>query len=120
MSQIEATAGLVGEALMDLEMNGRVWDTAGSRHASMAPHGIYPSAGEDRWVAISCAGDGEWRGLLRAVGGPAWAGAPRFASHSGRQANARELAARSRAGLATSRPKRRRCAARPTASPPRR
>ena len=91
MSQLEATAGLVGEALMDLEMNGRVWDTEGSRHASMAPHGIYPSSGEDRWVAISCAGDDEWRGLASAMGGPAWAGAARFASHSGRQASAGEL-----------------------------
>ena len=91
MSQLEATAGLVGEALMDLEMNGRVWDTAGARHASMAPHGIYPSSGEDGWVAISCAGDDEWRGLGRAIDEPAWTGAPRFASHSDRQANAGEL-----------------------------
>ena len=91
MSQLEATAGLVGEALMDLEMNGRVWGTEGSRHASMAPYGIYPSSGEDRWVAISCAGDDEWRGLVSAMGGPVWAGAASFASHSGRQANAGQL-----------------------------
>ena len=91
MSQLEATAGLVGEALMDLEMNGRVWGTEGSRHASMAPHGIYPSSGKDRWVAISCAGNDEWRRLASAMGGPAWAGAARFASHSGRQAGAGEL-----------------------------
>jgi crotonobetainyl-CoA:carnitine CoA-transferase CaiB-like acyl-CoA transferase len=91
MSQLEATTGLVGEALMDLEMNGRVWGTEGSRHASMAPHGIYPSSGEDRWVAISCAADHEWRGLARAMGGPSWAGAARFASHSGRQASAGEV-----------------------------
>jgi benzylsuccinate CoA-transferase BbsF subunit len=91
MSQLEATTGLVGEALMDLEMNGRVWDTEGSRHASMAPHGVYPSSGEDRWVAISCSGDDDWRGLASAMGGPAWAGAARFASHSGRQAGAGEI-----------------------------
>jgi crotonobetainyl-CoA:carnitine CoA-transferase CaiB-like acyl-CoA transferase len=91
MSQLEATAGLIGEALMDLEMNGRVWDTQGQRHASMAPHGIYPCAGDDRWVSICCAGDGEWRALVRAMGEPAWAASPRFASHGDRQANAREL-----------------------------
>ena len=91
MSQLEATAGLVGEALMDLEMNGRVWGTQGSRHASMAPHGIYPSAGEDHWVAISCAGDDDWRALVTAMGQPSWARATRFASHSGRQAAAPEL-----------------------------
>ena len=54
----------------------------------MAPHGIYPSSGDDRWVAISCAGDEDWRRLGCAMGEPAWTGAARFASHSGRQANA--------------------------------
>jgi crotonobetainyl-CoA:carnitine CoA-transferase CaiB-like acyl-CoA transferase len=91
MSQLEATAGLVGEALMDFEMNGRVWDTTGARHASLAPHGIYPSSGEDCWVAISCNGDEDWRALAGAMGGPAWTGAARFASHSDRQASAGEL-----------------------------
>jgi crotonobetainyl-CoA:carnitine CoA-transferase CaiB-like acyl-CoA transferase len=68
MSQLEATAGLVGEALMDLEMNGRVWDTAGARHASMAPHGIY-RPGRRRLGRHSCAG--ETSGAARsAMGGP--------------------------------------------------
>jgi benzylsuccinate CoA-transferase BbsF subunit len=80
MSQLEATAGLVGEALLDLAMNGRVWATQGARHASMAPHGHYPAAGHDAWVAIACATDAEWLGLRRAMGDPAWARDPRFAT----------------------------------------
>jgi crotonobetainyl-CoA:carnitine CoA-transferase CaiB-like acyl-CoA transferase len=91
MSQLEATAGLVGEALMDLEMNGRVWGSQGQRHATMAPHGIYPSAGDDRWVAISCAGDQDWRALRRAMGDPAWARAAVFRDHAGRMAASLDL-----------------------------
>ncbi|HET8578981.1 MAG TPA: CoA transferase, partial [Methylomirabilota bacterium] len=91
MSQLEATAGLIGEALMDLEMNGRVWATRGALHASMAPHGHYPAAGDDAWVAISCASDREWQGLRRAMGDPAWACDDRFSTHGGRLAASAEM-----------------------------
>jgi crotonobetainyl-CoA:carnitine CoA-transferase CaiB-like acyl-CoA transferase len=91
MSQLEATTGLIGEALMDFVMNGRVWGTQGARHPSMAPHGHYPAAGEDAWVAIACAGEDEWRGLCRAMGDPAWARAPRFTTVAGRVAARAEL-----------------------------
>jgi crotonobetainyl-CoA:carnitine CoA-transferase CaiB-like acyl-CoA transferase len=94
MSQLEATVGLVGEALLDLAMNGRVWDSQGARQASMAPHGTYPSAGEDAWVAIACAGDREWQGLVRAMGEPDWARQAQLASHEGRRSAGAELDAR--------------------------
>jgi len=94
MSQLEATVGLIGEALMDLSMNGRVWQTQGARHASMAPHGHYPCAGDDSWVAIGCARDVEWVGLRRAMGDPAWAMDARAATHAGRAALAGLLDAR--------------------------
>jgi len=84
MSQLEATVGLIGEALMDLVMNGRVWQAQGARHASMAPHGHYPCAGDDSWVAIACASDTEWVGLRHAIGDPPWAGDARLATHAGR------------------------------------
>jgi crotonobetainyl-CoA:carnitine CoA-transferase CaiB-like acyl-CoA transferase len=35
-----------------------------------APHGIYPAAGEDRWVAIACRDDGERAALEAVIGGP--------------------------------------------------
>jgi benzylsuccinate CoA-transferase BbsF subunit len=68
MSQLEATAGLVGEALMDSFMNGRVWEAQGARHASLRPHGIYPCRGEDQWVAIACE-DARGREALRRLVG---------------------------------------------------
>lgn len=72
MSQMEATAGLVGEALMDYFMNGRVWGPRGNRHLSMAPHGTYPCRGDDQWVAIAVGSEGEWGGFCRALGEPLW------------------------------------------------
>jgi crotonobetainyl-CoA:carnitine CoA-transferase CaiB-like acyl-CoA transferase len=94
MSQLEATVGLIGEALMDLAMNGRVWATQGAWHASMAPHGHYPCQGRDSWVAIACAGDQEWARLARAMGAPGWTREARFATHAARLGAAHALDAR--------------------------
>jgi benzylsuccinate CoA-transferase BbsF subunit len=36
----------------------------------MAPHGVYPAAGDDRWVAIACTDDATWSRLASHVGLP--------------------------------------------------
>ena len=33
----------------------------------MVPHGIYPSAGEDQWVAIACRDDADWQAFAGAA-----------------------------------------------------
>jgi crotonobetainyl-CoA:carnitine CoA-transferase CaiB-like acyl-CoA transferase len=35
----------------------------------MAPHGVYPVRGEDRWIAIAVGGDEHWKALCRVLGG---------------------------------------------------
>jgi benzylsuccinate CoA-transferase BbsF subunit len=45
LSQRELTAGLLGAAMMDYALNGRVHGPIGNRHPSMAPHGVYPCRG---------------------------------------------------------------------------
>src|SRR5207244_968186 len=40
----------------------------GNADRYMAPHGVYPAAGEDRWVAIACETDGHWAALCEAIG----------------------------------------------------
>lgn len=39
-------------------------------HPHWAPHGVYPSAGDDQWVAIAVSSDEAWRGLCTASGWP--------------------------------------------------
>ncbi|MBI4609519.1 MAG: CoA transferase [Candidatus Rokubacteria bacterium] len=94
MSQLEATVGLAGEALMDYFMNRRVWKTQGATHASLAPHGIYPCRGEDEWVALACQTEAEWRAFCQVVGDPAWCGEPRFGDLDRRKKNGDALDAR--------------------------
>jgi hypothetical protein len=91
---VYSTVGLTVEPLMDWFMNGRAWGPQGSAHLSMAPHGHYPCRGEDQWASIAVEDDGAWARLAEALGHPAWARAPRFATPAGRQAHAADLDAR--------------------------
>jgi len=76
LSCTEAGATLHGPAMLDSEVNGRPMRRPGSPNSNrnawpaMAPHGIYPGAGDDEWIAISCRDDAEWT-ALRAVAGAA-------------------------------------------------
>jgi crotonobetainyl-CoA:carnitine CoA-transferase CaiB-like acyl-CoA transferase len=51
----------------------------------MAPHGIYPCAGEDEWLAIACRDDADWSALARVIDEP-WMDEPRLATVAGRKA----------------------------------
>jgi crotonobetainyl-CoA:carnitine CoA-transferase CaiB-like acyl-CoA transferase len=80
---------LTGTALLDYAVNGREYVRTGNRspYLPAAPHGAYPCAGEEAWVAIACFSDDDWRRLVEALGNPSWAGQPRFATLDGRLAN---------------------------------
>ncbi len=91
MSQWESTMALLGEGIMDYTMNGTQPPRNGNRMPWMAPHGIFPCAGEDRWLSIACGSDDEWRGLCGVMGRPDLAGDPRFRSLADRKANEDDL-----------------------------
>ena len=63
----------------------------GNRHVGRAPHGIYPSRGEDRWVAISVRDDEMWSGLTGAEGLEALVADDRFRTTAGRELHQAEL-----------------------------
>ena len=91
MSQSENVTHYLSQALMDYSMNGRVQETMGNRDSSRAPQGVYPCAGEDMWVAISCGSDQEFQSLCRAMGRPELADDPRFRDSASRYKNQDEL-----------------------------
>ena len=82
----ESSAAYGLEAWMEYAFNGTQPERNGNRDPWMAPHGCFPCAGEDAWVAIACAGDDEWR-TLAALIDPELAGDPRFASLESRKTN---------------------------------
>ena len=80
----EAVTAMIPEAIIDYTMNGRETGRNGNRHPQMAPHDVYPCAGEDRWLAVAVATDGEWRALCGVIGGPELAADSRFTTVAGR------------------------------------
>jgi benzylsuccinate CoA-transferase BbsF subunit len=87
MAQLEGMVALLGEPLLDYQLNGRITGPRGNYHPRMAPYGNYPCIGEDRWVSIAVKTEDEWQAFCRASGHSEWAGNSRFADLSGRQAN---------------------------------
>ncbi len=91
LSQREITVGLLGEAVVDYSIGGRVAKPVGNRHPAMSPHGCYPCKGEDMWMVISVSSDAEWDGLCRGMGLPGLADDPMFATVLSRLHNREEL-----------------------------
>jgi crotonobetainyl-CoA:carnitine CoA-transferase CaiB-like acyl-CoA transferase len=88
-SQSEVGLMISGTAILDWSANGRIWSRYGNRspYKKAAPHGAYPCAGEDRWLAIACFTDAEWRALAEVAGHPVWANDARFADLAARLKN---------------------------------
>ena len=74
VSAREVASSLLGEALL-LAAAGEEVHRMGNAHPRMSPHGVYPAAGEDRWVSIAVGSDEERRALAKLIGAPAQAGA---------------------------------------------
>ncbi len=85
-SQQEAIMQLTGPAFMDYAINGRTEGPKGNRHpvAAGAPHGVFPCAGDDRWISIAVTNDEEWQGLVAAIDEPDWAASDDFAAAADR------------------------------------
>ncbi len=72
----DAALTLNGPALLDWTVNGR--GLAGtdrvhsnrSQYQPMAPHGIYPCAGDDDWISIACRSDDDWHALAGLIDAP--------------------------------------------------
>lgn len=86
LSQAEASLHFLGPALLDYTVNGRVAGRLGNRDRDIAPNGVYPAAGDDRWVAISATTDAQWSALCTAIGRDDLRTDPALANASGRLA----------------------------------
>ncbi|MEO6091629.1 MAG: CoA transferase [Novosphingobium sp.] len=86
VSARDVASSLLGEALL-LAAAGSEPHRSGNAHPRMAPHGVYPAAGDDSWLAIAVSGDEQWRALAALIG----CDDPRFDSEAGRKAHADQL-----------------------------
>ena len=65
LSQAEASLHFMAPALLDYTANGTVQSRAGNDDRNYAPHGVYPAAGNDAWIAIATQTEAQWQALCR-------------------------------------------------------
>jgi crotonobetainyl-CoA:carnitine CoA-transferase CaiB-like acyl-CoA transferase len=68
-SQAEAAIHFLAPAILDHTVNGAHPTRRGNDDPFLHPHGVFPCAGDDRWVAIACETDEQRQALAAEVGG---------------------------------------------------
>lgn len=66
--QSESLLAEMGEAIMDLQMNGRVPATWGNSHPALLQD-VFATADEDRWLALTIRNDADWAAFVAVAGG---------------------------------------------------
>lgn len=96
LATTEVGLTLHGPALLDWTVNGRGLRRPGqpdgnhAEHAEMSPHAVYPTRGDDAWVAIACRDDDDWARATKVFAAP-WGDEDRFRTLAGRIAAEDEL-----------------------------
>jgi crotonobetainyl-CoA:carnitine CoA-transferase CaiB-like acyl-CoA transferase len=91
VAQVETVVGMLGDLIAAEGVTAGSVVPMGNRSEAGSPWGLYRCDGEEQWVAITCRDDADWRGLVRAMDSPAWAGDAALATVDGRRARADEL-----------------------------
>jgi crotonobetainyl-CoA:carnitine CoA-transferase CaiB-like acyl-CoA transferase len=67
LSQSEAALHFLAPAILDRTLHGPRPGAVGNQDGELFPHGMFPAAGEDRWVAIAVRDDRDWTALCDAM-----------------------------------------------------
>ena len=87
LAQLEATTSLLPEEILEYTFNKRLRPRSGNREDMRAPCGVYPCAGDDKWVAIAVYTQEEWEHMCEVMGNPRLAEDERFATQESRLEN---------------------------------
>lgn len=90
-AQMESAVPLLSPVLLEYMVNGKEAGRIGNSSTYAAPHGVYRCKGDNRWCAITVFNDDQWEKFRQAMGNPAWAESPEFATLMGRLGNADKL-----------------------------
>jgi len=68
VSQVEAAVYSLTPWVLDYDVNGHIGVRQGNRSDRFVPHGAFSCTGNDRFVAVACWDDDDWRRLADALG----------------------------------------------------
>ncbi len=94
VTMVEGALNAAVELVLEATAYGNLLERDGNRSPHVAPQGLYGGRDDETWLAISVATDEQWRGLVEALGSPAWAAVTDLATSAGRRARHDELDAR--------------------------
>lgn len=86
----EVSSAMIGDALVMASM-GLSASRTGNGDLAMAPHGVYATANEDRWLTVAVRNDEEWMALLAVLEQENYANDARFDSVIARRENSAQL-----------------------------
>ncbi|MEO6398027.1 MAG: CoA transferase [Tepidiformaceae bacterium] len=92
MSQLPGMISLMSAEWMRYARRGEQEPRRQNRDPNYCPHGIFPAAGVDQWIALAVGPD-MFASFAAAIGEPALAADPRFESHAARKQNEAALEA---------------------------
>jgi benzylsuccinate CoA-transferase BbsF subunit len=91
IAMAEALVAVSPELVLRASLFGENVPRRGNEEEGIAPHGCYPCAGQDRWIAIATFDDVQWRELTRVLGLAEASSDQRFESASARWENRAEI-----------------------------
>lgn len=90
LNQLAATVSLMGVEWMRWGVEG-VAPRNANRNVNYCPHGVFPTQGEDQWIAIAVQGEKQWKHFCQHLGLYELMDDQAFADHEGRRANENAL-----------------------------
>jgi crotonobetainyl-CoA:carnitine CoA-transferase CaiB-like acyl-CoA transferase len=87
----EAAINVGAEPALEWSAHRTMVQRMGNRSPAAAPQNLYETAQPERWLAVSCATDEQWRALTRVIGHTELADEPGLATLAGRRAAADRL-----------------------------
>ena len=91
LSMVEAMLQLTTPGLLAHQVAPGAPLRRGNRRDSLAPHGLYPAAGTDQWLAVAIDSGTAFAALAQVLGRPDWAADPTLRSLAGRRAREDEI-----------------------------
>ncbi len=68
LSQVQCMLPFTAAWAIEQSANGGLAPRAGNRHPMFAPHGVFPSAGHDKWIMVAATDDEMWKTLAGIIG----------------------------------------------------
>lgn len=84
---VEVALNVTADQVAEYALYGRLLERQGNRGPGAAPQNVYPTRGEDRWLALAVVTDEQWDALCSVMGDPDWARDLRLRSAAGRVAD---------------------------------